>query len=114
MSNLENKALITGNLDDFLTKVWTDRDYAETLMNNPRAAVEQIGGYVPGDIELKVVRDTDQVTHVHIPAAPAEGEISEFDLMSAQGGSTLVCLAATAGAMVSVFSAQIYQETTKA
>ncbi|MDP5216873.1 hypothetical protein Q5Y75_06555 [Ruegeria sp. 2205SS24-7] len=113
MSNLRTKVVIADNSDEFLFKVWTDQEYAETLMRNPKAAIEQMGGFVPGDVDLRVVRDTDQIAHVHIPAAPTEREISEVDLMGAQGGTTLVCLSAVGGAMVSVFSAQIYQETTK-
>ncbi|MDP5220954.1 hypothetical protein Q5Y75_27600 [Ruegeria sp. 2205SS24-7] len=37
--------------------------------------------------------DTKKVKYLHIPAAPAEGEISELDMMAALGGTTPGCIA---------------------
>ncbi|MEX0350243.1 MAG: hypothetical protein AB3N15_12540 [Paracoccaceae bacterium] len=113
MSNLGTNVVVAGNLDEFLSKVWTDQEYAETLMRDPRGAIEQVGGFIPNDIEIKVVRDTDHITHVHISAAPTEREISETDLLGVQGGTTPICFAAAGGAMIGLLTAQIYAETTK-
>ena len=76
---------------DFLNKVWTDEAFRARLDRDPKAALKELGGQVPDDIEIRVVHDTDTVKHLHIPAAPSEGEISDEDLMNAQGGSTWWC-----------------------
>ena len=77
---------------DFLHKVWTDDAFAARLEGDPKAVFAEMGSQIDDDFEIRVVRDTDTVKHLHIPAAPSEGEISDDDLIGAQGG--LVTLAA--------------------
>ena len=45
------------------------------LQSDPNAVFAEMGGRIPDDVEIRVVRDTDTVKHLHIPAAPSEGEI---------------------------------------
>ena len=45
-----------------------------------------MGGQIPDDLEIRVVRDTENVKHLYIPAAPSEGEIADADLLAAHGG----------------------------
>ena len=45
-------------------------------------------GQIPDEVEIRAVRDTENVKHVCIPAAPSEGEIADTDLLDVQGGTT--------------------------
>ena len=76
---------------DFLHKVWTDDAFAARLEGDPKAVFAEMGSQIPDDLEIRVVRDTDNVKHLHIPAAPSEGEISDGDLAGAQGGTSFGC-----------------------
>jgi len=77
---------------EFFNKVWTDEAFRTRLENDPRAVLKEIGGNVPDDVQVKVVRDTDTVKYLHIPSPPPEGEISDADLEKAQGGTTPFCI----------------------
>ncbi|WP_372574600.1 nitrile hydratase subunit alpha [Ruegeria jejuensis] len=81
----------------FLDKVWSDDAYRARLQADPRAALAEIGGTVPDGVNLRCVMDTDKVKYLHIPAAPAAREISDRDLMDAQGGTSPVCILSLAG-----------------
>ncbi len=78
---------------DFLNRVWTDDAFADRLESDPKAVFAEMGSQVGDDVEIRVVRDTEKVKHLHIPAAPWEGEVTDGDLLCAQGGlnSTVVC-----------------------
>ncbi len=90
---------------DFLNRVWTDDAFADRLQSDPKAVFAEMGSQVGDDVEIRVVRDTEKVKHLHIPAAPWEGEITDGDLVGAQGGTsgplcyvTVVTVLATIGA----------------
>ncbi|WP_372571991.1 hypothetical protein [Ruegeria jejuensis] len=76
----------------FLDRVWTDEAFAARLDRDPKSAMAEYFGEMPEGLEVRVVRDTPDVKHLHIPAAPVEGEIDESDLMGAQGGTTNNCM----------------------
>ena len=86
---------------ELLDRVWTDDAFAARLESDPKAVFAEMGGQIPDDVEIRVVRDTDTVKHLYIPAAPSEGEITDTDLLSAQGGGTPAYFVMTAGAIVS-------------
>ncbi|MDA4845859.1 nitrile hydratase subunit alpha [Hoeflea poritis] len=77
---------------ELLNKVWTDDAFADRLQSDPKAVFAEMGGQIPDDVEIRVVRDTENVKHVYIPAAPSEGEIADTDLLGAQGGTSFVCI----------------------
>ena len=86
---------------ELFNKVWTDEVFASRFESDPKSVVAEMGGQIADNLELKVVRDTEKVTHLHIPAAPAEGEIADSDLLSAQGGTAWFCASAVVGLSVS-------------
>ena len=51
---------------DFLHKVWTDDAFAARLEGDPKAVFAEMGSQIPDDLEIRVVRDTDNVKHLHI------------------------------------------------
>ncbi len=91
----------------FLKKVWTDEAFGARFESDPRAVFTEMGQEVPDDIEIKVVRDTDTVKYLHIPAAPAEGEVSDADLLGAQGGTTPFCVVSIVSATVVTYYTSI-------
>lgn len=93
----------------FLEKVWNDDAFAQALEDDPKAVLAELGGTAPENVEIRVVRDTDKVKYLHIPAAPPEGEVSDAELLDAQGGTTLACVSisvtvATAATAMTVFT----------
>ncbi|MEX0348269.1 MAG: hypothetical protein AB3N15_02515 [Paracoccaceae bacterium] len=90
---------------EFLNKVWTDKDFARQLEEDPKTALAEFDLNIPDDVEIRIVRDTESEKHLHIPVAPAEGEISEADLLEAQGGTTIICLSGTVSTIVGTSAA---------
>ena len=50
-----------------ITKAWTDEDFKARLIAEPAAVLKEEGIVVPAGITIKVMEDTDNVTHVVIP-----------------------------------------------
>ncbi|MEX0351114.1 MAG: hypothetical protein AB3N15_16950 [Paracoccaceae bacterium] len=91
----QSKGIEKDKLRALYERAWNDDAFAARLKNDPRSAVAEYLGDLPDDISVKVVRDSDRVKYLHIPAAPVEGEISEIDLLQAQGGTTPACVSAS-------------------
>ena len=68
--------------------MWTDEAFRARLESDPKAVLKEMGGQIPDDVQIKVVRDSDRVKYLHIPSPPPEGEISDADLEKAKGGTT--------------------------
>ncbi|WP_372572608.1 hypothetical protein [Ruegeria jejuensis] len=83
-------------------RAWNDEQFMALLESDTNAAISEYLGSIPSGFEFRVVRDTDKVKHLHIPAAPSEGEISEHDLASAHGGTTWDCIASGARRTVQI------------
>ena len=99
---------------EFFNKVWTDEAFAVRLESDPKSVLAEMGGHIPDNLELRVVRDTETVKHLHIPAAPSEGEISDGDLLGAQGGTGMFCASAISFAVsFSVSFSASYTAVTK-
>ncbi|MDP5220955.1 NHLP leader peptide family RiPP precursor [Ruegeria sp. 2205SS24-7] len=75
----------------FFEKVWNDEAFARALEDDPKSALAELGGSPPENVEVRVVRDSDKVKYLHIPAAPQQCEISDAELLEVQGGTTGVC-----------------------
>ena len=76
---------------DFYHRVWTDDVFSARLESDPKAVLAEMGAELPNDLEIRVVSDSDKVKYVHIPAPPPEGEVSDEDLVNAQGGTSPLC-----------------------
>ncbi|MEM0900801.1 MAG: nitrile hydratase subunit alpha [Pseudomonadota bacterium] len=79
---------------DFYERVWSDDAYRARLEQDPKSALAEIGWNIPEGIDVRIAFDTDDVKHFHIPQAPAEGEVSDGELLSAHGGTTPLCVTA--------------------
>ncbi|MEX0349304.1 MAG: hypothetical protein AB3N15_07735 [Paracoccaceae bacterium] len=78
---------------ELLTKVWAGEAYGARLEETPHAALAEIGVQVSGDLQIKVVMDSERLRYFRIPTPPQQGEISDGDLLDAQGGTTPICAA---------------------
>ena len=75
-------------------KAWSDADFKQRLLADPRAALAELGVEPPQGLEnvtLKVVENTADIVHLVLPAAPVEGELDEaaLDGISAAAYMTL-------------------------
>ncbi|MEX0350244.1 MAG: hypothetical protein AB3N15_12545 [Paracoccaceae bacterium] len=96
---------------EFIHKVWSDEAFAQELLADPKFALEPHGFVTDDEVEIKVVRDSEKLRHICIPAAPSEGEIGEEDLLRAQGGTTPVCASFVASFIVSAVGTITIVET---
>jgi hypothetical protein len=69
-----------------VARAWSDPAFKAKLLADPAAALEQAGVRVSAGMTLKIVEDTDNLTHLILPTAPV-GELSEEALEEAAGGS---------------------------
>jgi hypothetical protein len=97
---------------DFLNRVWTDASFAERLNTDPKSAFAELGGQIPDNLDVRVVQDTAKVMYLHIPSPPPEGEVSDEDLLNAQGGTTWFCAGLVVGGAISVAGTVTIIETT--
>jgi hypothetical protein len=91
--------MINGNANDFDTvkadlvnKAWTDDAFRAQLTANPREVLSAYGAQIPPGVDIEVMEDGSDKWHFVLPAAPEEGEISDSDLMGANGGTTKCCV----------------------
>ncbi|MET0712929.1 MAG: NHLP leader peptide family RiPP precursor [Jiangellaceae bacterium] len=69
-----------------IAKAWADDAYKQRLSDDPSGVLADAGITVPAGVEVRVVEDTPTVVHLVVPAAPADGEISEEALGQVSGG----------------------------
>lgn len=71
-------------LSQLFAKCWTDETFKQKLIADPVATLQAEGVVLPRAQSVKVVENTDQVTHLVIPAKPAD--LSDADLDRVSGG----------------------------
>lgn len=82
----------------------SDPAFRTQLQRDPHKALDEYFGPIDSDIEIRVVQDTEQTKYLHVPPPPPQGEISDYDLVDAQGGTTRICSMVSIG-LVSMYSA---------
>ncbi|MDP5217259.1 hypothetical protein Q5Y75_08530 [Ruegeria sp. 2205SS24-7] len=82
----------THSLRALLERARNDDAFSKRLDQDAKSALAEILGELPTGLDVKVVRDTADTRYVHIPAMPSQTEVSDQDLMQAQGGSGLFCV----------------------
>jgi hypothetical protein len=68
-----------------LAKVWGDPSFKVQLLADPPAALATLGITVPSGMKVKVLEDTDSLTHL-VLRQPPSGELSTTDLRKVVGG----------------------------
>ena len=92
MTSVEAGAL--GHHEALIDRLRNDEVFNARFKDDPKAMIEEMGGQVPSDIEIKVVEDSATVMHLHLPVAPVEGEVSDDDL-GVYGGWTIPAIGTT-------------------
>ena len=80
-----------------ITRAWKDETFARELRSNPKAVFQrEVGSELPGDVEVKVVEETEKTIYLVLPEKPqaAQGELSEEQIAAAAGGIE-ICPAAS-------------------
>ncbi|MDP5217382.1 hypothetical protein Q5Y75_09160 [Ruegeria sp. 2205SS24-7] len=72
-------------------RVQQDEAFRKLLKADPKSAVEPYMGKLPDGVELKVVQNTGDTKYLHVPSAPNQREVSDGDLLGAQGGTGGFC-----------------------
>lgn len=71
-----------------IDKAWSDEEFKGRLLANPLQAAKEFGIKWPAGRVVRIVEDTDRITHLIVPAKPAEdsAELSDELLESIAGG----------------------------
>jgi hypothetical protein len=78
--NQEEQAKV---LNQLIAKCWADETFKQSLLADPVAILKAQGVELPSAQSVKVVENTDQVTHLVIPAKPTDLSDVELDKVSA-------------------------------
>ena len=68
-----------------VARAWQDEAFKQRLLADTDGALAEMGVEVPAGQEVRVVEDTERVTHLVIPPSPGE-ELSEEQLDQVAGG----------------------------
>jgi hypothetical protein len=66
-----------------IARTWSDEDFKERFMIDPRGVLAEHGIELPDDADIKVVQDTDTLRHLVLPAAPTD-ELTDEDLVGSE------------------------------
>ena len=69
MAQEEQQAKLYGRV---VARAWQDEAFKGRLLADPEGALVEMGVEVPADHEVRVVEDTERVTHMVIPPSPSE------------------------------------------
>ena len=80
----EEQAKLYGQV---VARAWQDEVFKGRLLADAEGALAEMGIEVPAGHEVRVVEDTERVTHLVIPPNPSE-ELSEERLDQVAGGNS--------------------------
>ncbi len=52
-----------------LSRAWSDRDFKDRLLSDPRAALVEVGIAIPANIEVAILENTERTTHLVLGGA---------------------------------------------
>jgi hypothetical protein len=81
---LQESARIAGQV---IARVWSDEDYKQRLFAHPNEVLTEAGMDIPPGLQFRILENTEKLTYITLPAAPAE-ELSDDALEAVAGGST--------------------------
>ena len=98
MINLSDWEDFNSKYGKAVARAWTEADYKAKLLDDPRAALAEVGIEVPAGVNVNVAEADAENLQLILPPAP-EGEICDESLRSAVGGS---CEVITCGPCFSI------------
>lgn len=85
MSENENRKITR---EEIVRKAQADKDFKKSLVENPKAALSQLGVKLPTDVEVKVVEESSKVLYLVLPANPEELTEEQLELVAGGLGGT--------------------------
>lgn len=67
-----------------VAQAWTDEKFKKRLIEKPAAVIQEHGIEVPAGVEIRVVENSENVTHFILPPKPA-GEVAELTANQMRG-----------------------------
>ena len=80
-----------------VARAWSDSEYKDRLLNDPRAALASAGIDIPSGVEISILEDSAAKKHLVLPVPPSEGEIGDDRLAAASGGNNSPWCCSNAG-----------------
>ena len=74
-------------LAQLIARCWRDDSFKKRFMTDPKGVLAENGMEVEAGANIKVVEDTESLTHIVLPPAPPKGELSDDELAAVAGGS---------------------------
>ena len=82
MSENEKKQMTR---EEIIKKAQADKEFKKALVDNPKAALGQLGVQLPEDVEVKVVEETAKVVYLVLPVNPDELTDEQLDVVAGAG-----------------------------
>ena len=70
-----------------VAKAWSDSDYKNKLLNDPRAALSDMGLEVPTSLNISVMENSTQKMYLVLPTPPTEESLGKESLTNIAGGT---------------------------
>jgi hypothetical protein len=74
-----------------IAKCWTDEEFKQELLSDPKAVIErELGTELADSVQIQVLEETPTTFYLSIPVKPSagvEGELSDEELEAVAGGS---------------------------
>ncbi|MBF0327854.1 MAG: NHLP leader peptide family RiPP precursor [Nitrospirae bacterium] len=77
-------------MTEVVCKAWLDESFKAKLMSAPHATLKEHGINVPVGKTVKVVEDTDDIIHIHVPKRP--NYVDDEDLQKVVEGNIIFCM----------------------
>ena len=76
----------TERLSKVIAKAWTDEEFKQKLLKDPKTVLAEEIADLPADIEVQIHENTDKVVHFILPKKPdnVELDISEIERLASQ------------------------------
>lgn len=75
-----------------VARAWTDPDFKEKLVNDPHAALADVGVDVPDGASVKVVENSADTVHLVLPVMPSSEDTLDMDELENIAGGTFVTI----------------------
>lgn len=73
-------------MQQIIAKAWMDEAFKQRLLSDPATILKKEGVEILAGVEVRIVEDTDKVSHLVLPRKPSSAELSDEQLSNVAGG----------------------------